>query len=446
MITRFGRSVRARLTLFASAAMALLCVVVSGFVLYAVHNTAMDISSDKALTAAFRLVHLAKRGTLPAVISSDAKWAQVVNVRGRVVAATENVATFGPLTRLEPAEDNANRTQIACDLPHYPGSCQIVAAVRIYQEDGDWLIYAATDVAPWYVHPAVLAFLAGCVLVLVALTWFGVSRVVARTLGPVDRIRTRLAEITATDLGKRVPVPENADEIKALAQTANQTLDRLEGAVERQRRFVSDASHDLRSPITAMRAQVEEAMMHPGDADWPGTGQALLGSMDRLQCIVEDLLALAKLDAGAPAVREPIDLSELVRAETVRPRSKQVITTMWPGVTVMGDRLQLARLLTNLLDNGERHAVSQVVVAVRSHASLAVLEVLDDGAGIAPEHREAIFERFTRLDAARSRDSGGTGLGLSIAREIATAHGGTLTVEESDTGADFVLRLPLKED
>jgi signal transduction histidine kinase len=114
-------------------------------------------------------------------------------------------------------------------------------------------------------------------------------------------------------------------------------------------------------------------------------------------------------------------------------------------VVVDGDRLQLARLLTNLLDNAERHAESQIIVTLRRQGEEAVLEVVDDGTGIAPEHREKVFERFTRLDASRSRDAGGTGLGLPIAREIATAHLGTLTIEDSDTGARFVLRLPVQE-
>jgi signal transduction histidine kinase len=140
-----------------------------------------------------------------------------------------------------------------------------------------------------------------------------------------------------------------------------------------------------------------------------------------------------------------VDLAELAAAEAARPRSKRVITTLQPGVLVDGDRLRLSRLITNLLDNAERHAESTIIVTVRKDGD-ASLEVLDDGAGIAPEHRERVFERFTRLDASRSRDAGGTGLGLPIAREIARAHGGTLTIEDSDRGARFVLRLPLRSD
>ncbi|NRQ36754.1 HAMP domain-containing histidine kinase [Nonomuraea sp. NN258] len=427
---------------FTSAVVALLCVAVSAFVLLAAHSSAVEFSTNTVLTTALRVVHLVKRNTLPSVLSSDLDGIQVVNSAGQVVASTGNLAGVRRLTTTEPALDNANRTKEVCGLPELPGDCHIMVVFRVYEQDGDWLVYAFGPTVPWYVSPAVLAFLVAGSLALVALTWFGVSRVVAGTLRPVDRIRERLAEITAANGGMRVPVPDNAEEIKALAETANQTLERLEQAIEQQKRFASDASHDLRSPITAMRAQLEEAMLDPGDTDWRDTGDRLLASLDRLQAIVTDLLTLTRLDAGAPGRLEPVDLAELAAAETVRPRSKRVVTTLQPEVVVSGDRLRLARLLTNLLDNAERHADSTIVVTVRRDGG-AVLDVQDDGAGIAPEHRETVFNRFTRLDAARSRDAGGTGLGLPIAREIARAHRGTLTIEDSDKGARFVLRVPL---
>jgi len=211
------------------------------------------------------------------------------------------------------------------------------------------------------------------------------------------------------------------------------------------RQFTSDASHDLRSPITAMRTQVEEALLYPEDADWPAAGRAILVSLDRLQAIVTDLLTLAMLDAGAPQTKDTVDLARLVEAEIERrPRAVRVVTDLAPRVQVTGDQLGLARLLTNLVDNAERHASSQVSLTVRAEGDMAVLQVLDDGAGIAPEQWETVFQRFTRLDASRSRDAGGTGLGLPIARHIAETHGGTLTIEESTTGARFVLRLPLR--
>ncbi|MGW0196116.1 sensor histidine kinase [Nonomuraea sp. NPDC003201] len=455
MIRRLGRSLRMRLALLASLAMLLLNVVVSAFVLYAIRNEAADIRAYDVASRALRVLLMVKRNELPPRVTTDGlDGIQVIDSAGRVVSSTPNLTGLPRLTTVIPHRNTANDVAEFCDLRAFPGRCELVVAMHAYQPDGAWVIYAYAPAVPWYVSLKVVLFQICVAALLLLLTWFGVSRVVARTLAPVHNITKRLAEITAGGGGMRLPVPKNVDdEIRTLAWTGNQMLERLEAAmkkqqeaVEQQRRFAGDASHDLRSPITAMRTQVEDALLNPEDADWRATGEALLASLDRLQAIVTDLLTLTKLDAGAPSSREPVDLGELVAAETDRPRSKNVITTLQPGVAVTGDRLQLARLLTNLLDNAERHAESQILVTVRRQGRQAVLEVLDDGAGIEPGKRETVFQRFTRLDAARNRDAGGTGLGLPIAREIAQAHSGTLTIEDSERGARFVLRIPARED
>ncbi|MEV1172874.1 HAMP domain-containing sensor histidine kinase, partial [Nonomuraea sp. NPDC049784] len=363
----------------------------------------------------------------------------------RVVASTPGLAGSPRLSQVTPDPVRSDRAEEVCGLPPFHGECQIMVVSRVNRPDGEWLVYAFDPSVPWYVHPVAIGLATGLSALLVAITWFGVSRVVAKTLAPVNEITEQLNAITRGKEALRVPVPENADEVKALAEAANRMLARMEAAMEQQRRFTSDASHDLRSPITAMRAELESAMLAPGEADWRETGRKLMASLDRLQNIVTDLLALAKLDAGAPGAFERVDLAELVAGETTRPRSKRVITSLQPGVVVMGDRLRLARLLTNLLDNAERHADSTIIVTLRRNGE-AVLEVLDDGAGISPEQREVVFRRFTRLDASRSRDAGGTGLGLPIAREIARLHHGSLKIEDSDVGARFVLRLPIRQD
>ncbi|MFC7649510.1 sensor histidine kinase [Streptosporangium lutulentum] len=318
-----------------------------------------------------------------------------------------------------------------------------VVALRSYQPEGDWIVYSVGSPVPWYVHPGLFALIAGACLLTVLISGLAAYRTVTAALTPVNAIRKELEEITETDIGRRVPVPPARDEIRQLAETINQTLDRLENTAEQQRRFASDASHDLRSPLTAMRAQVEEALHYPEDVDWKTKANAMIFSLDRLQAIVSDLLMLARLDSGVSAARERIDLGELVGEELDRrKRCVEVSRELSPGVMVIGDRLRLARLLTNLADNAERHAASRITVNVTEQNDMAVLEVIDDGAGIAPEQREVIFRRFTRLDAARNKDAGGTGLGLPIAREIAEAHGGTLKAEDGSQGARFVLRLP----
>jgi signal transduction histidine kinase len=333
-------------------------------------------------------------------------------------------------------------TRDVCSSVDLPG-CAWVIGFRVYQPGGDWFVYAAAPTVPWFVSPGLTMLLVSVSLLVTLLACLRAWGTVDQTLAPVDAIRRELAEITALQSGRRVTVPENRDEIRTLAEAANATLDRLDSALERQRSFTSDASHDLRSPIAAARTQIEEALLYPDDVDWPRTARAVLQSLERLQAIVTDLLQLARLDAAAWKDIETIDLGALVTIEMARSdRTKRVVPHLQEGVTVRGDRLRLVRLFTNLLDNAERHAVSQVDVTVRRSDGEAILEVQDDGAGIAREQRDVVFERFARLEASKARDPGGTGLGLAIAREIARMHGGTLTVEDSERGARFVLCIP----
>nr|WP_281390751.1 HAMP domain-containing sensor histidine kinase [Sphaerisporangium rubeum] len=301
----------------------------------------------------------------------------------------------------------------------------------------------AVDDVPWYVGPRLLIPLAAGWLLLVGATTAGTYRTVGKTLEPVGAISGKLAQITASDLSHRVPVPKYQDELRDLAEVANKTLDRAQSAVEQQLRFASDASHDLRSPLAAMHVQIDEALMYPKETDWPRTANALLDSVERLEDLVSDLLQTARLDAGISGPHDHIDLTALVAAELDRrPRRVTVIRHLTSGVMIKGERIGLVRLLNNLLDNAERHADSTITISLTLKAGTAALEVCDDGQGIAPDQQEVIFQRFVRLEASSRKDSGGTGLGLPIARQIAEAHGGTLTLEDSPRGARFVLRLP----
>ncbi|WP_217239321.1 cell wall metabolism sensor histidine kinase WalK [Streptomyces sp. AC555_RSS877] len=277
--------------------------------------------------------------------------------------------------------------------------------------------------------PLLLAVVAG-------VTWL----VTRRALRPVEGIRGEMAAITASeDLGRRVPVPDTHDEVARLARTTNETLAALETSVERQRRFVADASHELRSPIASLRTQLEVAAAHPELLDLEGAVEDTV----RLQHLATDLLLLARLDAGErPVDGRRLDLAALAREEAA---GREGVSVEAAGaVEVAGSRGQLQRVLTNLLDNARRHTRSAVTVTVRRDGEWAVAGVADDGDGVPEGDRERIFERFVRLDDARSRDDGGAGLGLAIARDVAARHGGTLTVREAPTGgALFELRLPL---
>lgn len=212
-----------------------------------------------------------------------------------------------------------------------------------------------------------------------------------------------------------------------LAVTTSDTLVRLNSALERQRRFTSDASHELRTPLASARTQLEVLLAHPDRIDWRRTAENTVLDLDRMQAVVTDLLYLARL--AGPVGLERVDLAALVDV---------------PGpVEVMGDRAHLERVVRNLLDNAERHASSRVEVSVVVESGAAVLRVVDDGPGIPEVDRERVFEPFVRLDEGRARDEGGAGLGLAIVREGVRAHGGTVGIEDSAVGTVVTVRLPL---
>ncbi len=285
------------------------------------------------------------------------------------------------------------------------------------------------------VRDAMLIGLPLLLVVVAAVTWL----VTRRALRPVEGIRAEMAAITAsTDLSRRVPEPAARDEIARLARTTNETLAALEASVERQRRFVADASHELRSPIASLRTQLEVAVAHPELLDVPGA----VADTVRLQRLAADLLLLARLDAGERPADARVDLAAMVREESSQRVGDRIPVRVGESgsVEVAGSRSQLGRVLGNLLDNAQRHAASSVRVDVVRAGEWAVLRVEDDGPGVPEAERERIFERFVRLDDARARDDGGAGLGLAIARDVAVRHGGTLAVRE---GAVFELRLPV---
>ncbi|WP_413101107.1 sensor histidine kinase [Streptomyces sp. Inha503] len=280
---------------------------------------------------------------------------------------------------------------------------------------------------------------AGLVLFVAGLTWL----LVGRALRPVAAMRQEFTEITERDLHRRVPVPRARDEIHRLARTMNATLDRLHRAMTRQRQFVADASHELRSPIAAVRAQLELVLARPSRTDWPDAVHKALRDTDRLQAVASDLLLLARLDAQEAPPKAAVDLGALAADEVRRHPGALTMAGGEEAAVVTGSRVQLSRLLTNLADNARRHTRTGVSITVAVQGGMVELAVDDDGPGIPESDRERVFERFTRLDDARARQDGGTGLGLAIANDIAHAHGGTLTVLTSPRGgARLLLRLP----
>ncbi|MEU0565057.1 HAMP domain-containing sensor histidine kinase [Nonomuraea sp. NPDC005983] len=305
------------------------------------------------------------------------------------------------------------------------------------------LLLMAAPQPPLYGSPAVLAELISGSLLLIAATALGTYWMMSKTLQPVRAISGKLATIRPSHLSERVPLPSHDDEFKELAQATNQTLERAQAAIQAQVRFASDASHDLRNPLAAMRTEIEEALMRREETDWAETADRLLESVERLQDLVTNLLEISRLDAGVIGQYDLLNLAVLVDGELDHRQSKiRVVRRFSSGVMVYGERIGLTRLLHNLMDNAERHAHSMVMVTVEHRGDAAVLEVYDDGSGVPPEQREVIFERFARLPDARAKDTGGSGLGLPIGRQIVEDHGGTLTIEDSRSGARFVARFP----
>ncbi len=225
------------------------------------------------------------------------------------------------------------------------------------------------------------------------------------------------------------------------------TLRPVEEANRRQRQFVADASHELRSPLTRIRTELEIDLAHPDRAELAATHRTVLADAIALQALVEDLLHLARSDAGTTALRrDPVDLDDIVLTEVQRVRPSVTVAFDVAGLSgaqVLGDTDQLRRVVRNLLENAVRHARSTVTVEVREEPGEALLAVTDDGPGIPASERERVFERFTRLDDARSARAGGTGLGLAITREIVQRHDGAVAVDPAvGTGTRMVVRLP----
>ena len=271
---------------------------------------------------------------------------------------------------------------------------------------------------------------------------------VGRTLRPVEAIRAEVAAIGGGELHRRAPRPQTGDEIDLLAQTMNQMLDRLEDAVQRQQRLVADASHELRTPLTRIRAEVEVELARGVHPDHVALLESVLDETTALQRLVDDLLHLARSDAGATRLRrQQLDLDDIVLREARRLRENGRVAVDSSGVSaanISGDPEQLGRAVRNLTTNAERHAASTVSLKLTERDGRARLVVGNDGPPIDVHQRERIFERFTRLDDARVRDTGGAGLGLAITRDIIERHGGEVHVDPGrELGTAFVVDLPL---
>ncbi|MEM9610854.1 MAG: HAMP domain-containing sensor histidine kinase [Actinomycetota bacterium] len=437
------RSLLARLSTFTAIGALVLAVVAVVGVSIARSEEASSRLDDELVVAAFRL---SDDGELDAAAPSLDGGTDVVEVvfddqarivrrRGPVTPEIEQVLRE-EVWEVTVEQDVANTIELEDPALVAVGvrcvdadDCDtaVVAARRSSTSDqvrADW---------PWLVAvPSIAA----------AIAWLASRWLVTRALRPVDRMRAELDEITATDLRRRVPTPGTGDELDRLGTSMNQTLDRLAGAVEANERFVGDAAHELRSPITGVRAALE---LEAGRSD-SGLLDDSIAELDRAGRLIDDLLALARRQ-GREQPRTDIDLDDVVA------RQIGIARTRFPDVSIDADlvpvRVHAApddvdRIVANVVENAARHGGGRVRVRLTTGTTAAELSVDDDGPGIPPEDRHVVFERFARLDASRSRLTGGAGLGLAIVAELVEDLGGSVEIADSDLGgAAFGVLLPL---
>jgi signal transduction histidine kinase len=446
---RFIGSVRIRLTAAALLVTALALVGTGVFLVWAVHRSLVDNQLTAVRSEAQALASAVSNGSDPDDVAlRPDTGAQVVDAAGRVEWRSSSVLyRHRPVTGDRPPAGQL--TTLSGVGPALAGDddadSAVALTVRTAQGPKTVYILASDEPVENPTRLLSLGLLVGlpALLVVAGLVAWSLA---GRALRPVEAIRVEVAGISEGDLDRRVPVPPGNDEVGRLARTMNRMLARLERTSAQRRQFVSDASHELRSPLAALRTQLEVARASPASSDWPAVSATVLSEARRLEDLVDDLLLLAQSDEGQllPG-HQQVDLDELVLAEGERLRLQGRPAVDLHGVgagRVLGDPGQLRRLVRNLVDNAERHAAGTVTLAVRRHDDTVVLEVADDGPGVPPADAARIFERFTRLEPSRDRRAGGTGLGLSIVGAIAAAHGGTVSLVEDAPGAHFRVCLP----
>lgn len=441
-------SVRVRTTIGATLVVALALALAGVAITMILRDTMLGNVDASLRLRGTDIGAIIESGTLPEAVAIEGDedgFVQIVDADGNVVAASSNIDGEPELTDVAPGT--------SFDLPVNPVD-QGTFRVYIHQSaspDALTVIVGrsledvehTTQTMAWSLTIGIPIL----VLLVAATTWI----VVGRALRPVDAIRAEVADIGGSDLHRRVPAPSSDDEIGRLASTMNAMLDRLEASSDRQRRFVSDASHELRTPIATVRHELDVARAGPG-SDLRRVMDDVADENHRMEQLVDDLLLLARQDQAhtdaerAVAAHAIVDLDDLalVEAHRTRATTKTLDVSGLAEAQVYGDESQLARVIRNLLDNAIRHARDRVAITITMVDQDVELAVDDDGPGVAPEDRQRILERFTRADSDRSRDGGGAGLGLAIANDIIANHGGTLTVTDSPglAGARFVVTLP----
>ena len=456
LLRRLVGSVRVRVTLTALLVVACALAVAAVVIRIDLNHDRQHILMDTAEQNAREVVAFNPALTTPLVLPRDptinSGYVQVLR-NGRVIGASRALRRLPPLLRngdvlAGPATESLDEMGKDVHIVSVPvqaagtkGSVvkgNVVVVVSMQQFD-----HTVADVQRLLeIGTPMLLAVVGVVC------WL----IVGRALRPIEMMRREVAEVATVTGGRdhhRVAEPVNDDEVGRLARTLNSMLDRMEASTVRERRFVSDASHELRSPIANIRTELEVAMHHPGAADWWQVAGEVLAQNQRMEQLVAGLLLLARSDEGSLIESsEPTDLSRVARTVVsgCPPAPPAVRVVADAPVPVRVPVVYAERMVANLVDNARRFANSVVTVTVTrapgDGGDVAVLTVADDGPGVPEADRQRIFERFVRLDEARDRGEGGFGLGLAIVADLSRFYGGSIEVGPGGTGAEFVLRLP----
>jgi signal transduction histidine kinase len=364
---------------------------------------------------------------------------QLIDPGGKVVRR----AGAAPETPLLPVTDFDHNLRRGIPDDAVPNDDMRLSGQRVSTTSGDYTVLVGGGSEAVEATARTVALLLACgAPIIIAVAATASYRLVRRSLQSVDAIRGRVAEISSSDLAGRVPVPHSRDEIAALAVTMNEMLSRIEAGHRAQKRFVADASHELRSPLATIVSGLELAEVHPELHDAEFATNTLLPEAQRMHALIEDLLLLARTDEQSLALRkEEVALDDLVEVEAARVRraAECTVETDIRPARLTGDPAAISQVIRNLVDNAVRHADSRIIIEVSNRDGSAILAVSDDGPGIDPADRTRAFERFVRLDADRSRSSGGAGLGLAIVAEVVAAHGGTVTIDDRPGGGTKVV-------
>lgn len=454
--------IRAQTTIIAVLVVGLSVAAVMGALVITARNSLASQIANNAESRAQDIALLAKLSTVPDPIPGRGEdlLVQVVDAKGTVIASSASVRGEASLVkvRLEPGSARTFRVAQLDETGEAngeggadPGVPFLIAAIGVKSAAGTArtvIVAASLNPVQQIVDVLVPRLEVGLPLIMVVVG-FTVWTLTGRALRPVEAIRAEAEALSAASLDRRVPEPGTSDEVGRLASTVNRMLDRLESSVAAQHRFVSDASHELKSPIAVMRTMIDVARReHPEDLD------SFLDDMAsedmRLENLVNDLLVLARFDEHATLKRvEEVDLDDVVLEQVAavgrRPTVGVDISEVHPA-RLMAQHGDMESLIRNLLENALRHAASRVWIGIDVRGHRVTLSVSDDGPGIATEDRERVFERFVRLDESRGRRDGGTGLGLAVCRAIVQSmHGSIVVGEPLHGGATLQVVLPFDQ-